>query len=87
MLFAAIYQTDNIQRIKTSEKAYFTAQPVNVNPLKLMFGAMFSSEITLSDHATRPPETATFETIARFLQKYDAGAEVLTVTPEIPSKP
>lgn len=60
---------------------------MNVNPLKLMLGAMFSAEITLSDHPTRPPETATFETLARFLKKYDAGAEILTITPEILSKP
>lgn len=87
VLFAAIYQTDDIRQIKASEKAFFTAQPVNVNPLKLMLGAMFSSEITLSDQPTRPAETATFETIARFLQKYDAGSEVLTITPATPSKP
>lgn len=82
VLNAAIYQTSDIQLIKASENAYFTAQPVNVNPLKLILGSMFSAEITLSDHPKHQPETATFETIARYLQKYDEGVEVFYVSPE-----
>lgn len=76
---AAIYQTDNINRIKASEKAYFEAQPVNVGPLKLLFGSMFSADITTVDQPGSPV-TATFETIAKYLHKYDEGSEVLTVT-------
>ncbi|HET7832306.1 MAG TPA: DUF2145 domain-containing protein [Gallionella sp.] len=78
---AAIYQTSDIKKIKAVEKAYFSAQPVNVGPLKLLFGSMFSAEVTLSDQPGAPV-TATFETIAKYLQKYDEGVEVLTVTPE-----
>ena len=78
---AAIYQTGDIARIKAAEKAYFVAQPVNVSGFKLMLGAIFSSEITLSDQPGRPV-TATFETIAQYLQKYDEGSEVFIITPE-----
>jgi hypothetical protein len=78
---AAIYQTSDIKRIKAAEKAYFVAQPVNVSGFKLMLGAMFSAEITLSDQPGSPV-TATFETIARYLQKYDAGSEMFIITPE-----
>lgn len=78
---AAIYQTNNLQRIKASEKAYFEAQPVNVGPLKLLFGSMFSSDITTIDQPGSPV-TATFETIAKYLQRYDVGSEVITVTLE-----
>ncbi len=81
VIHAAIYQTSDISLIKASEKAYFTAQPVHVNPLKLILGSMFSAEITLSDHPKQQPETATFETIARYLQQYDEGAEVFYVSP------
>jgi hypothetical protein len=42
---------------------------------------MFSAEITLSDQPGSPV-TATFETIARYLQKYDAGSEMFIITPE-----
>jgi len=78
---AAIYQTGDINRIKANEKAYFEAQPVNVSPLKLAFGAMFSAEISTSDQEGKPV-TATFGTIAKYLQKYDTGSEVLTILPD-----
>ena len=78
---AAIYQTGDIQRIKAAEAAYFKAQPVNVSGFKLMLGALFSSEITLSDQ-TGTPVTTTFETIADYLKKYDKGAQMYIITPE-----
>lgn len=78
---AAIYQTSDVNKIKASEKAYFTAQPVNVSPLKLMLGSMFSSEITLSDQPASPV-TATFETIAAYLEKFDEGAQIIIIKPE-----
>ncbi len=76
---AAIYQTGDIKVIKANEKAFFTAQPVNVNPLKLIFGSMFSAEVSTADQPDLPPVTATFEKIGEYLQKYDSGAAVLTV--------
>lgn len=78
---AAIYQTDDIRKIKAAEKKYFAAQAVNISGFKLMLGAMFSSEITLSDQPG-PPVTATFETIADYLKKYDEGSEMVIITPE-----
>jgi hypothetical protein len=59
----------------------FVAQTVNVNPFKLMLGSMFMREVTLSDHPDTPV-TATFETIAQYLLKYDKGSELLTVLPD-----
>ena len=78
---AAIYQTGDIKKIKAEEKAYFEAQKINVNPLKLMFGAMFSAEVSTSDQPGEPV-TATFEKIGQYLMKYDKGAEVLMVRPD-----
>ncbi|MBF0161585.1 MAG: DUF2145 domain-containing protein [Magnetococcales bacterium] len=80
VLHAAIYQTDDIERIKASERAYFVAQPVEVNPFKLMLGALFSAEVSTSDQPG-PPVTATFEKIVEFLKQYDAGSEALTLLP------
>jgi hypothetical protein len=80
VISAAIYQTSDLRRIKANEKAYFKAQPVKVNPFKLALGSMFSAEISTSDQPGEPV-TATFETIAQYLQKYDAGSEVLTLVP------
>jgi len=78
---SAIYQTSDIKVIKANEKAYFVAQPVNINPLKLMLGAMFSAEVSLSDQPG-PPVTATFEKIGDYIKKYDSGSEVFTLTPD-----
>lgn len=80
VVFSAIYEIDDPAKIKRAEKQYYVAQKVNVNPLKLMFGSMFSKEVALSDHEGAP-ETVTFESIARFLQKYDEGVEILTIFP------
>lgn len=77
---AAIYQTTDIRQLKASAKAYFTAQPVKVNPLKLLLGSMFMSQISTSDHPGEPV-TATFERIGQYLQTYDAGSRILEILP------
>lgn len=78
---AAIYQTSDIRRIKAATQHYFAAQEVNVNPLKLLLGGLFSAEVSLSDQPG-PPVTATFETIGAYLLKYDAGSEMMLVRPD-----
>lgn len=78
---AAIYQTADIKVIKANEKEFFVAQPVNVNPFKLMLGSMFSAEVSTSDQPGTPV-TATFEKIGEYLTKYDAGSEVVTILPD-----
>ncbi|MDD2884815.1 MAG: DUF2145 domain-containing protein [Dechloromonas sp.] len=77
---AAIYQTKDINIIKANEKAYFEAQPVNVNPFKLILGSMFSAEVSTSDQPG-PPVTATFEKLVSYLHKYDVGSQSLTILP------
>ncbi len=78
---SAIYQTNDINVIKANERAYFVAQPVNVSPIKLMLGSMFSAEVSTSDHSGKAM-TATFERIADYLQKYDQGSMVKTIYPD-----
>ncbi|WP_417908830.1 DUF2145 domain-containing protein [Candidatus Electronema sp. PJ] len=75
---AAIYQTNDIKQIKANTQKYFVAQEVNVSPLKLMLGSMFSAAISTADHPGAPV-TATFETIGNYLQRYDAGTKRLRV--------
>ena len=82
IISAAIYQTSDIKRIKANEIAYFKAQPVNVNPFKLALGSLFSAEISTSDQPD-VPVTATFETIGKFLDKYDTGAVTITIKPDM----
>ncbi|HTN65873.1 MAG TPA: DUF2145 domain-containing protein [Burkholderiaceae bacterium] len=77
---AAMYGTSDINVIKAKEKESFVAQPVNVSPLKLIFGSMLSAEVSTSDQSGQPV-TATFERIAEYLAQYDKGSSVLTVLP------
>ncbi len=84
VLNAAIYETSDINKIKIAERKFFKAQSVNVSPFKLMFGAMFSAQITTADQPKSVPETATFETIAAYLKQYDQGSEMYTVLPDAP---
>jgi hypothetical protein len=77
---SAIYQTSNVRQLKQVAQKFFVAQPVEVNPFKLLLGSVFSAEVATSDHPSKPV-TATFERISDYLLKYDQGAEVLTVKP------
>ena len=85
VIMAAIYETNDLTVIKANEKAYFEPQPVNVNPLKLLLGSMFTADVTLSDHPSSPV-TSTFTTIGKFLTIYNAASEILTITPDTPAK-
>ncbi len=77
---AAIYQTSDIRVIKAQEKAHFVAQPVKVSAFKLLMGVLFKAEVSISDQPGAP-ETATFERLVDYFQKYDAGSSVKTIYP------
>ena len=77
---AAIYQTTDIKKLKQVAQKYFVAQPMEVNPFKLMLGSVFSAEVSTADQPGKPV-TATFERISDYLMKYDQGAEVIQVLP------
>ena len=76
---AAIYQTDDIDVIKADEQAYFDAQTVDINPLKLMLGSMTQADVTTADHKGKI-KTASYTTIANYLKKYDLVQEELVIT-------
>ncbi len=78
---AAIYQTDRVDVIKANTRAYFKAQPVKVNPFKLLLGSVFSAEVSTSDQEGGTPLTATFERIADYLRQADPETQVMTLTP------
>ena len=76
---AAIYETSDHRQIKTNIEAYFQPQPIAVSPFKLFLGSIFVPDITTSDHPG-PVATATFWSIARYMQGHDIADEVLTVS-------
>lgn len=63
---AALYGTTDMKQLKVNTKAWFNAQPVKVNRMKLRLGSWFNSGISLSDH-DGDVKTATFSTIADYL--------------------
>ncbi|HCY87440.1 MAG TPA: DUF2145 domain-containing protein [Desulfobacteraceae bacterium] len=82
ILFSAIYKTDDIQQIKANQKAYFKAQPVHVNPIKLALGSLFVKDVATSDHPGSP-ETTTFTTIGNFLEKFGLAAKVYVISESV----
>ncbi|WP_455222527.1 DUF2145 domain-containing protein [Kaarinaea lacus] len=64
---AAIYDTDNRKQLKANEKKYFKAQELELNPLKLLMGAIFVPDVSVDDHED-VIQTSTFTTIANYLK-------------------
>ncbi|WP_370298042.1 DUF2145 domain-containing protein [Aestuariibacter sp. GS-14] len=76
VLQAAIYQTEDIDRIKENNSAYFTPQPVNMSRFKLAIGGMFSDGVTLNDHKGKVA-TATFGSLQRYMSKYGLSEQAV----------
>lgn len=72
LIFAALYNTSDMQTIKNLQKQYFT-QPyvVPYSGLSIMLGAFFSKEVQANDHATSKYKTTSFGSIQNFFQQYD----------------
>jgi hypothetical protein len=64
---SGIYQTTNIEQLKSNTKQHFKPQKVKANPLKLMLGNWFVDDVSTKDHS-RKIYTATFSTIGRYLK-------------------
>lgn len=71
---AAIYKTSDIQTIKTNNAKYFERQRVKAGPFKMLFGSLFTADVTMNDHDDNVA-TATYTTIADYLEKYDLVQE------------
>lgn len=78
MINAAIYETTDITRLKTNAKNWFEPQKVAVSRFKLSLGGLFSAGITTKDHKG-DIKTATFSSIARYLQENDLLQAALKV--------
>ncbi|MGY5450924.1 DUF2145 domain-containing protein [Agarivorans sp. MS3-6] len=70
MLNAAIFNTTDREELKWLAKSDFTPQPVKVSRFKLFMGGLFLDDVTTKDHQGKP-QTATFTSIARYLNDKD----------------
>ena len=80
LLMAALYDTDDMARIKANIEAHFEPQVVEISPLKRLIGPMVMDGVTMSDH-TRTVRTTTFTTIADFMDRFDLVENVYRLTP------
>ncbi len=75
LLMAALYDTDDMQRIKANIQEHFRAQPIKVDPLKRLLGPIVMEGIAMSDQASTV-RTATFTTTADFMERFDLTESV-----------
>lgn len=78
---AAIYQTTNKQKLKLNAEAHFKPQQVHTNPFKLMFGSLLMDDVSTKDHNGKV-YTATFTTIASYLQQNNLVSETVVFNQE-----
>jgi hypothetical protein len=79
VLFASIYRTDDVTRLKANIAAYFEPHPIEVDPVKLQYAASTMADVHVDDH-TGPIATVTFPSIARFLLEYGIAEEAFTLS-------
>ncbi|AZZ93827.1 DUF2145 domain-containing protein [Hahella sp. KA22] len=80
ILFASIYQTDNIKQIKVNEHAWFQPQEIKLGPLKGLLAPLIAKEFRTSDHSG-DIRTTTFGAITDFLKSQSLVDEALVLYP------
>lgn len=81
ILFAALYDTSDQAQIQANIAAYFEPQLVQIGGLKRLLAPAASQALTTADHGAEV-KTATFGSIARFMQNNDLSDEIYKITPE-----
>lgn len=75
---AAIYQTTDYARLKANTQAHFQAQVLDFPALKLVMANLMMKDLSTRDHSG-PVATATFATIADYLQHNQLMGEALVL--------
>jgi len=81
VIFAALYDTDDPLQIKANIAAHFTPQPIPVNGLQRLFAPVASAALNTDDHGGQVG-TATFGSLARFVESHGLADEVYRITPD-----
>jgi len=80
VLMAALYDTQDPAQIKANIAAYFTPQPVQLGGLQRLLAPAASQALTTADHGSSVG-TATFGSIARFMEANTLHDEIYRITP------
>ena len=80
VLMAALYDTDNLDRIKANIQAHFQSQSIEINPIKRLVGPLVMDGVAMDDQSGTI-QTSTFTTIARFMADHDLSDGAYRMTP------
>lgn len=83
---SAIYDTDDVARLKANAKAYFKPQRVRMSPLKVMMGSMLMKDVTTKDHDGKI-YTTTFGSIANYMAEYGLSTKAFRFVAEQGEQP
>lgn len=78
VLNASIYKTVDEGKLKKIAEEHFVAQDIHISPFTVLFGSMFVDGVTKSDHKGQI-RTATFTTIADYLEYFNLAQEIMTI--------
>ena len=80
VLMAALYDTDDLGRIKANIREHFEPQAIQVSPIKRLVGPLVMDGVAMDDQ-TGTIQTSTFTTIARFMSDHDLSDSAYRMTP------
>lgn len=75
LMMHVLYPGSGQKQLKANLKAYFEPVEIKIGFFKSVFGPMLREDVSLRDHPGTI-HTATFGSIAEFMQKYDLAAEI-----------
>ena len=81
VLMAALYGTSDVPQIKANIAAYFEPQHIQIGEFKRAFAPAASQALTTADHGATV-STATFGSIARFMNANELASLVYRITPD-----
>lgn len=80
VLVAALYETEDMGRIKANIQAHFDGHRIKLSPAKRTFGPLLVAGVETDDHRGQI-RTTTFGSLARFLSEYDLAKAVYRIDP------
>lgn len=80
LLMAALYDTDDLDRIKANIRAHFEPQAIDISPVKRLVGPLVMDGVAVGDQ-NGTIRTSTFTTIARFMASHELSEGTWRMTP------
>lgn len=81
VLMASLYDTANAAQIRANIAAHFEPQIIRVDGLQRALGGAVSAALTTADHGA-VVKTATFGSVARFMEKHGLTQRIYRITPQ-----